>query len=213
MPSKKQTDMFPFPPAIPAIPVSLASQTSLKAAMPDACMAANFCGNASRKAPRFALSPSWSAAALSLHLCKVLRRCKHSALYCSLSLSISYRIFIKFFLEVGGFSLPLLPCSLNLVCFLQISMTASTQRSVFRMCRVFPPATYSIKCPSTGSKQPSKKEKENEHESLEKRFVSRLGSCLRPDIAQRLSADRRPHLQSPPLPVKGAMSLPPTHGA
>ena len=70
--------MFPFPPAIPAIPVSLASQTSLKAAMPDACMAANFCGNASRKAPRFALSPSWSAAALPLHLCKVLRRCKHS---------------------------------------------------------------------------------------------------------------------------------------
>lgn len=41
-----------------------------------------------------------------------------------------------------------------------------------------------------------KKEKENEHESLEKRFVSRLGSCLRPDIAQRLSANRRPTCKS-----------------
>ena len=57
----------------------------------------------------------------------------HLSLIHILSLSISYRIFIKFFLEVGGFSLPLLPCSLNLVCFLQISMTASTQLSLIHI--------------------------------------------------------------------------------
>jgi len=171
--------MFPFPPAIPAIPVSLASQTSLKAAMPNACMAANFCGNASRKAPRFALSPSWSAAALSLHLCGVANT---PALYCSLSLSISYRIFIKFFLEVGGFSLPLLPCSLNLVCFLQISMTASTQRSVFRMCRVshLPLIPSSVHQPAASSRQKRKRRMNMNH------WKSALSLALVPAFALTL---------------------------
>ena len=114
------------------------------------------------------------------------------ALYCSLSLSISHRIFIKFFLR----SWRVFPTSSPLLS--QFGMLLANihdrKHTAVGIPNVpgFPPATYSIKCPSTGSKQPSKKEKENEHESLEKRFVSRLGSCLRPDIAQRLSADRRP---------------------
>ena len=191
MPSKKQTDMFPFLPRNPGNSISLASQTSLKAAMPNACMAANFCGNASRKAPRFALSPP-GAQLLSPCICaKSCGVANTPALYCSLSLSISYRIFIKFFLEVGGFSLPLLPCSLNLVCFLQISMTASTQRR-YSECAGFPTCHLFHQVSINRQQAAVKKEKENEHESLEKRFVSRLGSCLRPDIAQRLSADRRP---------------------
>lgn len=165
MPSKKQTDMFPFPPAIPAIPVSLASQTSLKVAMPNACMAANFAGMQAEKL-RVSHCPPPGAQLLSPCICaKSCGVANTPALYCSLSLSISYRIFIKFFLEVGGFSLPLLPCSLNLVCFLQISMTASTQRSVFRMCRVshLPLIPSSVHQPAASSRQKRKRRMNMNH--------------------------------------------------
>ncbi len=153
--------MFPFPPAIPAIPVSLASQTSLKAAMPNACMLQIFAGMQAEKL-RVSHCPPPGAQLLSiLAFVQSLARCKHSgpllALYhCPFRTGSSLKFFLRSW-RVFPTSSPL--ALINLVCFLQISMTASTQPVGIPNVPGFPPATYSIKCPSTGSKQPSKRKR------------------------------------------------------